>query len=100
MSHPNEAVAHPGKTAPRAPSLMARARPERVTVRDPRLRKTCRPARRRLGRLDPEAAISSGTPIARIGLVEEDHMREVVLYVEDHPVNVLLMQTVFELRPE
>jgi CheY-like chemotaxis protein len=26
--------------------------------------------------------------------------REVVLYVEDHPVNVLLMQTVFELRPE
>ena len=23
-----------------------------------------------------------------------------VLYVEDHPVNVLLMQTVFELRPE
>jgi CheY-like chemotaxis protein len=28
------------------------------------------------------------------------NMREVVLYVEDHPVNVLLMQTVFELRPE
>jgi CheY-like chemotaxis protein len=27
-------------------------------------------------------------------------MREVVLYVEDHPVNVLLMQTVFEMRPE
>lgn len=27
-------------------------------------------------------------------------VREVVLYVEDHPVNVLLMQTVFELRPE
>ena len=27
-------------------------------------------------------------------------MREVVLYVEDHPVNVLLMQTVLELRPE
>jgi len=27
-------------------------------------------------------------------------MREAVLYVEDHPVNVLLMQTVFELRPE
>ena len=27
-------------------------------------------------------------------------MRKVVLYVEDHPVNVLLMQTVFELRPE
>ena len=27
-------------------------------------------------------------------------MRDVVLYVEDHPVNVLLMQTVFELRPE
>ena len=27
-------------------------------------------------------------------------MRETVLYVEDHPVNVLLMQTVFELRPE
>jgi CheY-like chemotaxis protein len=26
--------------------------------------------------------------------------RDVVLYVEDHPVNVLLMQTVFELRPE
>src|ERR1700761_8232697 len=26
--------------------------------------------------------------------------REVVLYVEDHPVNVFLMQTVFELRPE
>ncbi len=26
--------------------------------------------------------------------------REAVLYVEDHPVNVLLMQTVFELRPE
>jgi CheY-like chemotaxis protein len=29
-----------------------------------------------------------------------DEAREVVLYVEDHPVNVLLMQTVFELRPE
>jgi CheY-like chemotaxis protein len=29
-----------------------------------------------------------------------DDPREVVLYVEDHPVNVLLMQTVFELRPE
>ena len=28
------------------------------------------------------------------------NMRDVVLYVEDHPVNVLLMQTVFELRPE
>ena len=27
-------------------------------------------------------------------------MRETVLYVEDHPVNVLLMQTVFEFRPE
>jgi len=27
-------------------------------------------------------------------------MRETVLYVEDHPVNALLMQTVFELRPE
>ena len=26
--------------------------------------------------------------------------RDVVLYVEDHPINVLLMQTVFELRPE
>ena len=26
--------------------------------------------------------------------------RDVVLYVEDHPVNVLLMQSVFELRPE
>ena len=26
--------------------------------------------------------------------------RVVVLYVEDHPVNVVLMQTVFELRPE
>jgi CheY-like chemotaxis protein len=26
--------------------------------------------------------------------------RDVVLYVEDHPVNVLLMQTVFELCPE
>jgi len=30
----------------------------------------------------------------------EPDAREVVLYVEDHPVNVLLMQTVFELRPE
>jgi len=29
-----------------------------------------------------------------------DDPRDVVLYVEDHPVNVLLMQTVFELRPE
>jgi CheY-like chemotaxis protein len=28
-----------------------------------------------------------------------DDSRDVVLYVEDHPVNVLLMQTVFELRP-
>src|SRR4051812_1694165 len=28
------------------------------------------------------------------------HPRDVVLYVEDHPVNVLLMQTVFEMRPE
>jgi len=27
-------------------------------------------------------------------------LRNVVLYVEDHPVNVLLMQSVFELRPE
>ena len=27
-------------------------------------------------------------------------VRNVVLYVEDHPVNVLLMQTVFEMRPE
>jgi len=26
--------------------------------------------------------------------------RDVVLYVEDHPINVLLMETVFELRPE
>jgi CheY-like chemotaxis protein len=26
--------------------------------------------------------------------------RDAVLYVEDHPVNVLLMETVFELRPE
>jgi CheY-like chemotaxis protein len=32
--------------------------------------------------------------------VTEGDVREVVLYVEDHPVNVLLMQTVFELRPE
>ena len=31
---------------------------------------------------------------------EAGDAREVVLYVEDHPVNVLLMQTVFELRPE
>jgi len=30
----------------------------------------------------------------------EPDARDVVLYVEDHPVNVLLMQTVFELRPE
>ena len=29
-----------------------------------------------------------------------DNRREVVLYVEDHPVNVLLMQSVFELRPQ
>ena len=47
-----------------------------------------------------------GTPIARKpsgsrsnGLVKPanhqgNEMREVVLYVEDHPVNVLLMQTV------
>ena len=34
------------------------------------------------------------------GETGESNMREVVLYVEDHPVNVLLMQTVFELRPE
>ena len=27
-------------------------------------------------------------------------VRDTVLYIEDHPVNVLLMQTVFELRPE
>ncbi len=26
--------------------------------------------------------------------------REVVLYVEDNPINVLLMQTVFKLRPD
>jgi CheY-like chemotaxis protein len=32
--------------------------------------------------------------------LRENDMREVVLYVEDHPVNVLLMQTVFEMRPE
>jgi len=32
--------------------------------------------------------------------VRGKNMREVVLYVEDHPVNVLLMQTVFEMRPE
>ncbi|MET0383985.1 MAG: response regulator [Burkholderiaceae bacterium] len=30
----------------------------------------------------------------------DDDVREQVLYVEDHPVNALLMQTVFELRPE
>jgi CheY-like chemotaxis protein len=30
----------------------------------------------------------------------DEERRDVVLYVEDHPVNVLLMQTVFELRPE
>lgn len=30
----------------------------------------------------------------------DNDARDVVLYVEDHPVNVLLMQTVFELRPE
>jgi CheY-like chemotaxis protein len=52
-----------------------------------------------------------GTSIALSGLGKENDMaqvhdmtdgerREVVLYVEDHPVNVLLMQTVFELRPE
>jgi CheY-like chemotaxis protein len=34
------------------------------------------------------------------GHIKGNNMREVVLYVEDHPVNVLLMQTVFELRPE
>ena len=34
------------------------------------------------------------------GHIRGNVMREVVLYVEDHPVNVLLMQTVFELRPE
>jgi CheY-like chemotaxis protein len=32
--------------------------------------------------------------------VRSDGARDVVLYVEDHPVNVLLMQSVFELRPE
>jgi CheY-like chemotaxis protein len=31
---------------------------------------------------------------------QDSEIRDVVLYVEDHPVNVLLMQTVFELRPE
>ncbi len=30
----------------------------------------------------------------------DSETRDVVLYVEDHPINVLLMQTVFELRPE
>jgi CheY-like chemotaxis protein len=30
----------------------------------------------------------------------DSETRGVVLYVEDHPINVLLMQTVFELRPE
>ena len=32
--------------------------------------------------------------------VTEYGVREVVLYVEDHPVNVALMWTVFEHRPE
>lgn len=32
--------------------------------------------------------------------VTEYGAREVVLYVEDHPVNVALMRTVFEHRPE
>jgi CheY-like chemotaxis protein len=32
--------------------------------------------------------------------VTEDGAREVVLYVEDHPVNIMLMRTVFEHRPE
>ena len=30
----------------------------------------------------------------------DSETRDIVLYVEDHPINVLLMQTVFELRPE
>ena len=32
--------------------------------------------------------------------VTENGAREVVLYVEDHPVNAVLMRTVFEHRPE
>jgi CheY-like chemotaxis protein len=32
--------------------------------------------------------------------IRELGTRTVVLYVEDHPVNAILMQTVFELRPE
>jgi CheY-like chemotaxis protein len=38
--------------------------------------------------------------LARPAIHQGNEMREVVLYVEDHPVNVLLMQTVFELRPQ
>jgi CheY-like chemotaxis protein len=38
--------------------------------------------------------------LAKPAKLQGKEMREVVLYVEDHPVNVLLMQTVFELRPQ
>jgi CheY-like chemotaxis protein len=38
-------------------------------------------------------------PTSPLGEDSGDDSRHVVLYVEDHPVNVLLMQTVFEMRP-
>jgi CheY-like chemotaxis protein len=39
-------------------------------------------------------------PMAQTIDLPENETRDTVLYVEDHPINVLLMQTVFELRPE
>jgi CheY-like chemotaxis protein len=52
-----------------------------------------------------DVGLNSHHEIRRIDMaqtqdVTEYGAREVVLYVEDHPVNVLLMRTVFEHRPE
>ena len=53
------------------------------------------------GTLIAAASLDSGSEApAKPGQLQGNEMREVVMYVEDHPVNVLLMQTVFELRPE
>jgi CheY-like chemotaxis protein len=48
----------------------------------------------------PDEALIKETTMAPPFDAPDTRTREVVLYVEDHPVNVVLMQTVFELRPE
>jgi CheY-like chemotaxis protein len=92
---------------------MARAcRPDalkrQATYRGRTARKSCRPLFRHTGTDGMNSARFFGhadcckslQPEKTSGKNQENDMREVVLYVEDHPVNVLLMQTVFELRPE